>query len=122
DPMTMEFDLREGVVFHNGAKFSADDVVYTLNTVVDPAYGTRYRISVDWIDKVEKIDDYKVRIKLAKQFAGALEMLADALPIYPVEYFRQNGSAGMSAKPVGTGPYRLAEMSPGVRYVLERFD
>jgi peptide/nickel transport system substrate-binding protein len=122
DASTMEFDLREGVVFHNGAKFTADDVVYTLNTAVDPAYGTRYRVQVDWIDKVEKISDYKVRIKLAKPFAGAIEMLADALPIYPVEYFKANGSAGIVAKPIGTGPYQLTEMTPGIRYVFERFD
>jgi peptide/nickel transport system substrate-binding protein len=122
DPMTMEFDLREGVTFHNGAKFSADDVVYTLNTVLDPAYGTRFRISVDWIQTVEKVSDFKVRIKLAKPFAGAVEMLADALPIYPAAYFKEVGSAGMAAKPVGTGPYKLTEMTPGIRYAFERFD
>jgi peptide/nickel transport system substrate-binding protein len=122
DPTTMEFELREGVKFHNGAAFNADDVVYTLNTVVDPAYGTRYRILVDWIKNVEKLGDYKVRINMAKPFAGAVEMLADALSIYPAAYFKEVGSAGMAAKPVGTGPYRLIEMTPGTRYVLERFD
>jgi peptide/nickel transport system substrate-binding protein len=122
DPMTMEFDLREGVTFHNGAKLTADDVVYTLNSVVDPKYGARYRIAVDWIDKVEKIADDKVRIRMSKPFAGAVEMLADALSIYPQAYFKEVGSAGMAAKPVGTGPYRLVEMAPGTRYVFERFD
>ena len=122
DPTMMEFDLREGVTFHNGAKFSADDVVYTLNTVLDPKYGTKFRIAIDWIEKVEKISDFKVRIKMAKPFAGAVEMLADALSIYPSAYFKEVGSAGMAAKPVGTGPYRLAEMTPGIRYVLERYD
>jgi peptide/nickel transport system substrate-binding protein len=122
DPTTMEFDLREGVTFHNGAKFTADDVVYTLTTVLDPAYGTRFRIAVDWIDKVEKVSDFQVRIKMAKPFAGAVEMLADALPIYSAAYFKEVGSAGMAAKPVGTGPYKLTEMTPGIRYAFERFD
>lgn len=122
DPMTIEFKLRHGVKFHNGADFSADDVVTTLNTVIKPDYGTRYQISVDWIDHVEKVDDYRVRIHMAKPFAGAVEMLADALPIYPHNYFTEQGSAGMSAMPVGTGPYKLVEQTPGVRYVLERFD
>lgn len=122
DPTTMEFELREGVKFHNGAAFTADDVVYTLNTVVDPAYGARYRIAVDWIKNVEKLGDFKVRINMAKPFAGAVEMLADALSIYPAAYFKEVGSAGMAAKPVGTGPYRLMEMTPGTRYVFERND
>ncbi|MFT3689594.1 ABC transporter substrate-binding protein [Paenirhodobacter sp.] len=122
DPLTMEFILRKGVTFHNGAAFTADDVVGTLNTVIKPEYGARYAISVDWIKSVEKVDDYTVRIHMAKPFAGAMEMLAGSLPIYPHEYFAQGGSAGMAKAPVGTGPYKLVEQDPGVRYVLERFD
>ena len=96
-PLTMEFTLRQGVKFHNGADLTADDVVETLNTVITPEYGTRYSISVDWIDSVEKLDDYKVRINMSKPFAGAVEMLADALPIYPHAFFAENGSAGRHA-------------------------
>ncbi len=120
-PQVMEFTLRQGVTFHNGAPFSADDVVETLNAVVKPEYGTRYSISVDWIESVEKLDDHRVRITMSKPFAGAIEMLADALPIYPHEFFAENGSAGMAATPIGTGPYRLVAQEPGVRYELERF-
>jgi len=122
DDMTMEFVLRKGVKFHNGADFSADDVTTTLNTVIKPDYGTKYQISVDWIANVEKVDDYTVRIHMAKPFAGAVEMLADALPIYPHQYFTEKGSAGISVQPIGTGPYKLVEQIPGVRYVLQRFD
>lgn len=121
DPMTIEFKLRQGVKFHDGTDFTAEDVVQTLNTVINPEYGTRYSISVDWMKEVEKVDDFTVRIHLAKPFAGDLEMLADSLPIYPHEYFAANGSEGMARNPVGTGPYRLVEQDPGVRYVLERF-
>lgn len=121
-PLTMEFTLRQGVKFHNGADFTADDVVETLNTVITPEYGTRYSISVDWIDSVEKLDDYKVRINMSKPFAGAVEMLADALPIYPHAFFAENGSAGMAATPIGTGPYKLVSQEPGIRYEMERFE
>ena len=121
-PLTMEFELREGVEFHDGTEFTADDVVETLNTVITPEYGTRYGISVDWIESVEKLGDYKVRINMSKPFAGAVEMLADALPIYPSEHFAEQGSEGMARNPVGTGPYRLVEQEPGIRYVFERFE
>ncbi len=121
-PLTMEFTLRKGVKFHNGADFSADDVVETLNKVITPEYGTRYSISVDWIESVEKLDDYKVRVNMSKPFAGAVEMLADALPIYPHEFFAENGSEGMAATPIGTGPYKLVSQDPGIRYELDRFE
>lgn len=121
-PLTLEFNLRQGVKFHDGSDFTAEDVVQTLNTVITEEYGTRYSISVDWIDSVEKLDDYKVRINMAKPFAGAVEMLADALPIYPHAFFAANGSAGMAATPIGTGPYKLVSQEPGVRYELERFE
>lgn len=121
-PLTMEFTLREGVTFHDGTAFDADDVLGTLNTVIKPDYGTRYSISVDWIDSVEKIDDRKVRINMSKPFAGAVEMLADALPIYPSEHFSENGSEGMVRNPIGTGPYKIVSQEPGIRYELERFE
>ena len=116
-PLTMEFTLRQGVKFHNGADFTAADVVETLNTVITPEYGTRYSISVDWIDNVEMLGDYKVRINMSKPFAGAVEMLAD-----PHEFFAENGSAGIAATPIGTGPYKLVSQEPGIRYEMERFE
>ena len=121
-PLTMEFTLRKGVKFHNGADFTANDVVQTLNTVITPEYGTRYSISVDWIESVEKLAEDKVRINMSKPFAGAVEMLADALPIYPHDFFSENGSEGMAATPIGTGPYKLVSQEAGIRYEMERFE
>ena len=122
DPMTMEFDLREGVTLPQRREAHRGRRGLHAQQRGRPEYGARYRIAVDWIDKVEKIADDKVRIRMSKPFAGAVEMLADALSIYPQAYFKEDGSAGMAAKPVGTGPYRLVEMAPGTRYVFERFD
>jgi len=121
DNLTMEFKLRQGVTFHNGEPFDADDVVYTLNMVAAEDYGTRYRIIVDWIKSVEKIDQYTVRINMAQPYALALEMLAGPLPIYPNEYFESVGASEFGVAPIGTGPYRLTDITPGTRWVLEAF-
>src|SRR5450631_2834491 len=62
DDKTLEFDLRQGVRFHNGAEFDADDVVYTFNFVVKPENKVLRINLVRWIDHVEKLGRYKVRI------------------------------------------------------------
>jgi peptide/nickel transport system substrate-binding protein len=118
---TMEFKLRKDVVFHDGSKMTADDVVYTLNLVASKDYNARYQNTVSWIDKVEKVSDDTVRIRMKEPFPLALEMLSENLPIYPRAYYQANMSL-MGAKPVGTGPYKLVESTPGSRYVFERFD
>jgi peptide/nickel transport system substrate-binding protein len=122
DDKTIDFELRKNVKFHNGQPMTADDVVYTLNLVSSKEYNARYQIAVNWIDKVEKLDDYRVRLHMKAPNPLALEMLAGNLPIYPKAYYEQVGPAGMGVKPVGTGPYRFVEATPGTRYVFERFD
>jgi peptide/nickel transport system substrate-binding protein len=122
DDKTVDFQLRQGVRFHNGAAFTADDVVHTLNTVSAKEYGARYRSAVDWIESAEKLGEHAVRIRMKTANPLALEMLAGNLPIYPKGYHEEVGSKGMGSKPVGAGPYRLVEMTPGVRFVFERFD
>lgn len=122
DERTIDFTIRQGVTFHNGQKLTADDVVYTLNLVSSKEYNARYQIAVDWIEKVEKTGDFSVRLHMKRPNPIALEMLAGNLPIYPKAYYEQVGSQGMAVKPVGAGPYRIVEVAPGSRYVLERFD
>lgn len=58
------FKLREDVRFHHGLPFSADDVVYTLERLLDPKLGSTFRSSLNLIDKVEAVDQYTVRIRL----------------------------------------------------------
>ncbi|MCC6212538.1 MAG: ABC transporter substrate-binding protein [Burkholderiales bacterium] len=119
-PKSLELELRKGVRFHNGEAFDADDVVYTLNFVSNPANKAVTQQNVNWIEKAEKIDAHKVRILLRKPFPAALEYLAGPIPMYPNEYYAKAGPKGMSDKPVGTGPYRVTEHQPGRLVRFER--
>lgn len=121
DETTLDFVIREGVKFHDGTELTVDDVVYTLNLVSSDDYTVRYSIAVDWIDHAEKLDDRTVRIHMLYPYPLALEMLAGNVPIYPAAYYEEAGSEGMGVEPVGTGPFRLVEMTPGTRFVFERF-
>lgn len=110
DPVTLEMQLREGVQFHNGEKFDADDVVYTLNFVSDPASKVPGQGNVNWIKRAEKLGEYAVRIHLKQPFPAALEFLSGPLSIYPNEYYAKVGPQGMGREPVGTGPYRVTQV------------
>ena len=122
DTTTMEFELRQGVTFHNGEKFDADDVVFTLNFMSNPDNKVLVQRNVNWIDRCEKTGPYKVKLYLKKPFPSALEYLAGNLPIYPKDYYTEVGSKGFGRKPVGTGPYKVVENEIGRKIVFERFE
>jgi peptide/nickel transport system substrate-binding protein len=122
DDRTLEFELRQGVKFHNGEEFDADSVVYTLNYVADPANKAVTQQNVQWIQRVDKVDKYKVRVVSKEPFPAAKDYLATTLPIHPAKYYKEAGPRGMNAKPVGSGPYKVVEHTPGKSITLEKFD
>ncbi len=121
DPTTLDFTLREGVKFHNGDPFTADDVVYTLQTIMtDPKVSVPSNFG--FIAGAQKLGDHKVRVKLKTVFPAAIEYFAMVLPIYPKAYREKVGGAGYSQKPIGTGPYRITRINGSSEIALERFE
>lgn len=120
DERTLEFELREGVKFHNGEKFDADDVVFTLNRMSAPESKVLVRRNVSWIRQARKLGPYSVRILLQKPFPAALEYLAGNLPIYPDGYYARVGPRRFGINPVGTGPYKVTRVEPGRKIVFEK--
>ena len=121
DDRTLEFDLRQGVRFHDGAVFDADDVVYTFNFVANPENKALNARFVGWIDHAERIGKYKVRVVSKQPFPAAVAYLASPrLAVFPHAYYERVGPNGMSEQPIGTGPYRVVEHSAGKRVRLTR--
>ncbi len=121
DPTTLEFALRHGVKFHDGSAFSADDVVYTINSMLADK-----QVSVPsnyaWIAGATKIDDYTVQIKLKQVFPAALEYLAMVTPILPKAYRERVGSDAYDKLPVGAGPYKITRVDGVNEIDFERFE
>ena len=119
DPTTIEFDLRPGVVFHDGSPFTADDVVYTVEQVLsDPKVAVRSNFA--FLAGAERVDELHVRLHLKRVFPAALEYIAITLPILP-KATRTAAGADFSHHPVGTGPYRITSVDAG-RIEMERND
>lgn len=121
DERTLEFDLRRGVTFHNGEPFDADDVVYSFNFLADPANEAVYLSLIRWIDHAVKVDAYKVRVVTKEPFPAAIAYLANSLfALQPNEYHARVGPNGVTERPIGTGPFRVVDYSPGKSIHLER--
>ncbi len=109
DDTTYEFTLRQGVKFHDGSPFTADDVVYTINTVLNDkqvAVPSNY----SYLAGAEKIDDFHVRVKLKRIFPAALEYMSMTLPIWPKAYRERVGADAYAKAPIGTGPYKITKV------------
>jgi peptide/nickel transport system substrate-binding protein len=120
DQTTLELKLRQGVKFHNGEAFDADDVVFTFNHAVDPKNDTKAQANTSWIKSAEKVDQFTVRVHANGPFPAAPEYLAGPLVIQPNEYYEKVGQQGVALKPVGTGPYSIESVEPGRHFVLKR--
>lgn len=120
DDKTIEFDLRQGVKFHDGSDFTADDVVYTLNFVSKPENKVITQANVSWIDRAEKVDAHKVRVITKQVFPAAIEYLAGPVVIHPAAYYERVGPKGQNEKPVGSGPFRVTSHVLGKSITLER--
>lgn len=121
DETTLEMTLREGVSFHDGSSFEADDVVATLSYAANPDNRIVSQQVASWIESVEKTGDHTIRIHTRGPAPSAMEFLSTQLAIFPADYF--TGPAGQSAAPlpIGTGPFQYTEYSPGGNITLSRF-
>lgn len=120
DDTTIEFELRQGVTFHDGSPFTADDVVYTVSSMLaDKQVSVPSNFS--FIEGAEKVDEFHVRIKLKRVFPAALEYFSMVLPIYPKAY-RERVGGEFSRAPVGTGPYKVTRVDGTSEIDLERND
>ena len=117
EPTVWIFNLREGVRFHDGSKLTADDVVFTFETILDPELKARFRSLFTPIDSIEAVDARTVRITLKEPYAPLLSYLD--MGIVPRAYVE--GGADLSSEPVGTGPLMLAGWERGSRIILEPF-
>jgi ABC-type transport system substrate-binding protein len=120
------FNLREGVTFHNGDPFTADDVVFTYNRSKNPQNSIHSRVLSNVTDMV-KIDDHTVKILLGAPQASFLTKTLErasgrAMTIVSRGGLEQLGESQYGLTPIGTGPFKVTSHTLGQSIVLERFE
>lgn len=133
DGLTYTFKLRDDAYFHNGRKLNADDIIWTLNHLMDgtKAYpGARYVRMIKGAVEVEKgqekaisglkkIDDNTFAMTLTEKVDPGFYFWTATTSIYPAAEAQKESFA---TSPIGLGPYKLAEYVPGSRLLAERWD
>ena len=111
------FQLREGVTFHNGKEFKAEDVVFSFERLLDPVLDSPARSTFEVIDHMEIIDDYTIRFDLV----SASAFFPEVLSIYQARIVPSNVDLDtLTLGGTGTGPFILEEYLPGQRTVLNK--
>lgn len=123
DGMEYTFKLNEGVKWHDGKPFTADDVVFSMTEMLPKTHGRARVILSKYLDSVEKIDDHTVRMKLKSSFPAFMIMFEPGFaPMMPKHIYAGTDYMTNPAnqKPIGTGPFMFKEWKRGEHIKLER--
>ena len=120
------FNLREGVTFHNGDPFTADDVLFTWQRSKDPDKSIHSRVVAN-IAGIEKLGTHKIRITLKAPQASLLVKTLErssgrAMTIVSRGALENMGTSDYGLRAVGTGPFRVTDHQLGQSMTLERFE
>ena len=120
DGRVYEFKLREGLKFHNGDPFTAEDVRWSFHR----AKGAK--ILQEKVRDVEIAGPYRVRFHLHEPWPDFMTFYGtyatSAGWIAPKKYMEQVGPDGFKKHPVGLGPYKFVSHTPGIELVMEAYE
>lgn len=119
DGLTVTFNLREGVVFHDGTEMTSADVVYSMNKNAESGIAT-VNIAFVSVTNVEATDDTTVVVTLEQPSQSFISNLANRSGIVVPENFFEENDAGTTV--IGTGPYVFGEYRIDQDLTLTRFD
>lgn len=111
DVKTWTFKLRQGVKFHDGSAFGADDVVATYRRLADKSTGSTAASTLNFLppDGIEKIDDSTVAFHLSRAQAD----FPYYTYIYQAGILPANWSGDWATSPIGTGPFKMTSYTSG---------
>ena len=119
DGLTILFHLKHNVRWHDGRPFTAEDVAFTYQKLIDPAVRTPYSGDFERVKALTVIDPWTVRVAYKEPFAPGLASWGMAiLPKHLLEKEDLNQTA-FARNPIGTGPYRFKRWKTAERIDLE---
>lgn len=121
DGLAWTFKLRNDVFWHDGEPFTAEDVRFTIEGLLDPEVNAQFRTNLSGITGAEVIDDHTVVINTDIPLGSLPLILAYNIAIAPahiLEGQNLNEISDFVQQPIGTGPYKVESISHGDQMVL----
>ena len=117
DGLTYTFKLHDGVTFHDGTSFDADDVKFTFDRILAPDSVNAHKEFYEAIESVTVIDPLTVEIRLGREIGNFLFDLGrgDAVIVAP------ESADNNANEPIGTGPFAFVQWDKGSRVILEAY-
>lgn len=123
--LVWEFTLRSGVTFHDGSPFTAEDVAYSMNRVIneeDPSYATGHAYMLSNFNEFEVVDELTVRVETKRTEPLLEHLLSDPnAGISAKAYTEEVGLDQAANEPVATGPYQVTAFTQDESLTLEAF-
>jgi len=119
DGLTYIFHLRDDVKWHDGKPFTAKDVKFTLEAIMNPENNSPNLQELEEVKTVEIIDDHTVQITLKKTFPPLLDKLTRGIVPEHILAGQNIATADFNNNPVGTGPFKFVEWKKGQNIILE---
>ena len=120
--------LKEGLTWHDGEPITSDDIVFSMNTLLDESQAVPYSTYGFGSDGkaavTEKVDERTATITFQTANTGFLGSLSQiyCIPKHIYEGVSNIGESELNFEPVGSGPYKFVSYNSGESYVVERFD
>lgn len=118
DTCTYTFHLRDGVRWHDGEAFTADDVKFTIEAIMNPDNASENAPNYEDVAAIEVIDDLTVAFTLTAPNAAFLDYMTMAVLPQHLLQGEDMQTSDFFRAPVGTGPYKLAEWDVGQSIVM----
>ena len=120
DRMSLTFTLREAARFHDGSPMTAQDVVWTYQTLITKGHPA-YRVTLADVEGAEALDGRRVRFRFKNNTNRTLPLTVTGLPVLPSKWWEGREFDRPTLEPLlGNGAYRMAEIQAGRAIVWER--
>ncbi|AZV57217.1 ABC transporter substrate-binding protein [Clostridium sp. AWRP] len=121
DKLTYDFKLKKGIKFHDKTEVKAEDVVFTLKSILNEKVNSELKPEYKEIKDVQAVNDYEVKVILKKPFPPLLDKLT--VGIVPKHCFggQDINTAKFNQNPIGAGPFKFVKWEKGSNITLVKF-